>query len=48
MREYEKGNYKWDDADRKFIDKDGNQIQQLKFKTNKQGDFGSDLDLEDD
>lgn len=27
MREYEKGNYQWDDEGRRFLDKDGNEIE---------------------
>lgn len=32
MREYEKGNYLWDNLGRRFTDKSGNTITDLKFK----------------
>lgn len=32
MRGYEKGTYLWDDEARRFTDKDGNPIDDLKFK----------------
>lgn len=32
MREYEKGNYLWDDQAKRFTDKNGNPLTDLKFK----------------
>lgn len=48
MREYEKGNYEWDDQGRRFLDKEGKEVGELKFKMSKEGDFGEDMDEEGD